>query len=307
MEARFCHWININIYIYNSDFITCNCEFVSCNFGKKMVGLYLTVLTFFLTIVSLQFTGSLFGLAVESFAECFTEAQKSSQVMRHFLPKRTSSSAASIRPRPALTQQTAKSTPATPEPWPPEGRLDRGCSCSARRYPFPKRQGPRPKIALDPAPQKSYWSARQKEEGPESRYRRTTLQAASNVPLATPLGAEDSVFLVLHGPNIASRSPTAVTADKIKHIDFQKERKNIFLPTISVIPLCSQSLQPFLPLATWAEAWQAIPGVSAWVMTTVRRYNLQFARRPPRFTGVLATTVRSEDAQVLHAEVMNLL
>ncbi len=53
---------------------------------------------------------------------------------------------------------------------------------------------------------------------------------------------------------------------------------------------------------------QAIPGVSTWVMTTVRRgYTLQFSRRPPRFHGVLATTVRSENAQVLHAEVMNLL
>ncbi len=36
-------------------------------------------------------------------------------------------------------------------------------------------------------------------------------------------------------------------------------------------------------------------------------YSLQFARRPPRFHGVLATTVRSEDTQVLRAEVMNLL
>ncbi len=48
--------------------------------------------------------------------------------------------------------------------------------------------------------------------------------------------------------------------------------------------------------------------MSTWVMTTVRRgYTLQFARRPLRFHGVLATTVRSENAQVLRAEVMNLL
>ncbi len=61
-------------------------------------------------------SGSLFGLAVEGFAECFTEDQKSSQVMRHFLPKRTSSSFASSRPRPAPTRQTAKPTPTGPEP-----------------------------------------------------------------------------------------------------------------------------------------------------------------------------------------------
>ncbi len=53
---------------------------------------------------------SLFGPAGEGFAECFTETQKSSQAMRHFLPKRTSSSAACSRPRPELTQQTAKPT-----------------------------------------------------------------------------------------------------------------------------------------------------------------------------------------------------
>ncbi len=66
-------------------------------------------------------SGSLFGPAVEGFAERFTEAQKSSQAMQHFLAKRTSSSVASSRPRPAPTQQTAKPTPATPEPRPPEG------------------------------------------------------------------------------------------------------------------------------------------------------------------------------------------
>ncbi len=72
--------------------------------------------------------------------------------------------------------------------------------------------------------------------------------------------------------------------------------------------LCSQSSQPFHPLAMLAKAWQAIPGVSVWEMTMVRRgYTLQFAWRPPRFCGVLATTVCSEDAQVLRAEVMNLL
>ncbi len=97
-------------------------------------------------------SNSLFGPAVEGFAERFTEAQKSSQAMRHFLPKRASS-AASSHPKPAPTQQPAKPKPATSEPLPPKGQQDRGRSRSARHY--PKRQGSRPKIALDPAPQKS--------------------------------------------------------------------------------------------------------------------------------------------------------
>ncbi len=62
--------------------------------------------------------------------------------------------------RPTPTQQTAKPMPTTPEPRPPEGQRDRGRSRSAQCYPFPRRQGPRTKIALDPAPQKSSWTAR---------------------------------------------------------------------------------------------------------------------------------------------------
>ncbi len=69
----------------------------------------------------------LFGPAVEGSAERFTEAQKGSQAMRHFLPKRSSPAAAQSRPRTAPTQQ-------------PRGR-----SRSARRHPPPKRQGPDPR------------------------------------------------------------------------------------------------------------------------------------------------------------------
>ncbi len=77
-------------------------------------------------------SGSLSGPAVECFAERFTEAQKSSQAMRHFLPKRTSSSSASSRPKSAPTQQTAKPAPTTPEHRPPEERRDGVRSRSAR-------------------------------------------------------------------------------------------------------------------------------------------------------------------------------
>ncbi len=85
------------------------------------------------------------------------------------------------------------------------------------------------------------------------------------------------MFMDPHGPTIAPRCPTTVIADKIKHIYFQKESKYLFLPTISVMPLCSQSALPFQNLATRAEAWHAIPGVSTWAMNTVKRdYTLQF-------------------------------
>ncbi len=55
-------------------------------------------------------------------------------------------------------------------------------------------------------------------------------------------------------------------------------------------------------------AWQAIPGVSDWVMGIIKRgYSLQFARRPPRFSGMVSTLVQGENARVLRSEVMTLL
>ncbi len=237
----------------------------------------------------------------------FTEAQKSSQAMQHFLPKRTSSSSAS---RPGPTQQTAKSMPTTRSPDLLRIGEIEGAHARHNTTPFrsPKDPGPR-----------SPWirPLRNPPEQPGKKRRGPSL-ATAGPPRKQPLmclspprlalDAEESIFMDPHGPTIAPRCPTSVIADKIKHIHFQKERKNICMPTICVLPLCSQSAQPFQPLATRAEAWQAIPSVSEWVMTTVRRgYTLQFARRPPRFRSVLPTTVRSEDAQVLRAEVMNLL
>ncbi len=106
------------------------------------------------TKMTAQVIGShtdLFGPAVEGLAERFTATQQSSQTIRHFLRKRSSSLAASIRPKMTPTQQPAKAAPPAVQPAAkPEPHL----SCSARLHPA-KRQGPRPKIVLDPAPQAS--------------------------------------------------------------------------------------------------------------------------------------------------------
>ncbi|KAL0204549.1 hypothetical protein M9458_002567, partial [Cirrhinus mrigala] len=95
----------------------------------------------------------LFGPAVEGFAERFSAAQKTSQAMRHFLPRLSSSAAASGCPKSAPPQQPVKPAPAattaaSAQPAKPEPRQRFRL---ARRYPFPKRQGPRPKLVLDPA------------------------------------------------------------------------------------------------------------------------------------------------------------
>ncbi len=129
----------------------------------------------------------LFWPAVKGFAERFTEAQKASQAMRHFLHKRSSPAAAQSRPRTAPTQQPAKPAPAVFATQPARTQQPQGRSRSARRHPLPKRQGHQLKIALDPAPPASSWSAGQEEERVESRHGRTAHQKASHEkPLGTP-------------------------------------------------------------------------------------------------------------------------
>lgn len=92
----------------------------------------------------------LFGPVVDGFAERFSEAQKTSQVLRHFLPKRSGSVTDSHQKAP--TTQPAK--PAPPQQQKSESRLQQQRPWTAKQYPYPKRQGPHPRVVLDPEPPK---------------------------------------------------------------------------------------------------------------------------------------------------------
>ncbi len=136
--------------------------------------------------------------------------------MRHFLPKRSSSAAASSRPSTVPTQQPAKPVlPAAqlaskPEPC----RRSR----SARRYPFPKRQRPWPKIVRP-----------RRHPDLRDRKRRGSSLATAGLPPKQPLlclqaprsvlGAKGNVFVVNTVVNtrpvrIAPTQPTTVIAGK---------------------------------------------------------------------------------------------
>ncbi|KAI2652720.1 ORF V: Enzymatic polyprotein [Labeo rohita] len=128
----------------------------------------------------------LFGPSVEGFAERFSAAQKSSQAMQHFLPKRLSSTAASGRPKSAPPQQPVKPASTTPSaaaaaarPAKAEPRLR---SRSARRYPFPKRERKRRGQSLALA-------------GPPPKRPLLNLQAPRSMP-----GAEGGCLVPLRWP-----------------------------------------------------------------------------------------------------------
>ncbi len=55
-------------------------------------------------------------------------------------------------------------------------------------------------------------------------------------------------------------------------------------------------------------AWLMLPSTSHWLTRTIRLgYAIQFARRPPKFNGVLETAVAAWNAPVLHKEIAVLL
>ncbi len=93
--------------------------------GRSMASLVVLERHLWLTLTEIKdadrvsfFPSGLFGPAVKGFAERFTEAQKASQAMRHFLPKHSSPADVQSRPRTAPTQQPAKPAPAVYAPQP---------------------------------------------------------------------------------------------------------------------------------------------------------------------------------------------
>ncbi len=68
------------------------------------------------------------------------------------------------------------------------------------------------------------------------------------------------------------------------------------------------SIVPLEPLAQRLEAWLTLPSLSHWLTCTIRLgYAIQFARRPPKFNGVLETLVAVRNAPVLREKIAVLL
>ncbi len=65
---------------------------------------------------------------------------------------------------------------------------------------------------------------------------------------------------------------------------------------------------PLEPLAHRLEAWLTLPSLSRWLTRTIRLgYAIQFARRPPKFNGVLETSVAVRNLPVLREKIAVLL
>ncbi len=176
-------------------------------------------------------SSSLFGPAVESLAERFTEAQKLSQAMR----------CDTSRNAPALLLLLVAPNLRRLNKQPNQRRkplsldlkeVDRIEGAHAQRDATPSWS------AKDHGPKLPWIQCLRSPPDQSDRERKDSSLVIARPPCKQPLmcllsprsalGAEENVFLVPHGPTLAPGCPTGVIADKLKHIHFQK-RANVLL------------------------------------------------------------------------------
>ncbi len=81
-----------------------------------------------------------------------------------------------------------------------------------------------------------------------------------------------------------------------------------FTPTPFRCTTTGTSIMPLEPLAQRLEAWLTLPSLSRWLTRTIRLgYAIQLTRRPPKFNGVLETSVAVQNTPVLREEIAVLL
>ncbi|KAL0148432.1 hypothetical protein M9458_056242 [Cirrhinus mrigala] len=79
-------------------------------------------------------------------------------------------------------------------------------------------------------------------------------------------------------------------------------------PSDGTPTLGTPNVTPLRPLAENFSDWLNLPNPSRWLLRTIRLgYAIQFARRPPKFRGVLTTSVQGPNTAVLRAEIAVLL
>ncbi|KAI2657031.1 hypothetical protein H4Q32_021090 [Labeo rohita] len=230
----------------------------------------------------------LFGDTVEDFAQQFSAVQKQTEAIKHILPRRRPPAAAKKQPAPspaevhdarlAARRRAARGRRAPPASQPGGGE-NRSLGGDKINVPTPG-GGPGAAVCSDAAVGLRVGGTHKVTE--RANFLTSGVQAPSSLFEQRPRSvSSDSEPDVASAGTREEGCPTAVTSVNV----------------------------PLIPLATRLGAWLQLPSPSRWLIRTVRLgYAIQFARRPPRYRGVLSTSVHSDThAAVLRAEVAVLL
>ncbi len=137
------------------------------------------------------------------------------------------------------------------------------------------------------------------------------LQPVHSPPASRMLG-DTAVFLLQCTEPVPATRSTSLSVIPSKDAEGAPLRWRVpllpgFLDTPSQV--CLPLHDTMIPLSHFLHEWERLPGVSLWVLRTIRTgYTLQFGKNPPRFNGVHLTVVNSAaKASVLQQELSSLL
>ncbi|KAI2653826.1 Gag-Pol polyprotein [Labeo rohita] len=150
-----------------------------------------------------------------------------------------------------------------------------------------RRESQKQSVASRATPRKDWGAARHTQQPSKRPDRRSIIKAKKKRPLyyLHQRGAAVS------GEMLHARLPPAIFQDTV----------HLTSPQISEV-------SKLVPLSEKLEAWKLRPDISPWVVRTVEKgYRIQFAYRPPRFSGVVSTSVKPERAHLLTQELQTLL
>ncbi len=240
----------------------------------------------------------LFGEAVSAVVDKFRSAKTQSAARKQFMPRRArdfstpSSSVSREQPLPRREPPSGGAQATRPPPTTVLGARGRS---SSRQQPRKRVNMKRPnKPAASANPGRSWPPGRNEE----SRFTATGLRVS---------------LLQCTEPMPATRQPsTSLSVIPSKDAEGSPSRWRVpLLPGLLDTPsqVCLPLYDTMIPLSHFLHEWERLPGVSLWVLRTIRTsYTLQFGKNPPRFDGVHLTVVNSAaKASVLQQELSSLL
>ncbi len=244
-----------------------------------------------------------------------------SAALKQFMPRRTrdhSTPSSSLSREQSLPRKEPSGGSGTQATHPPPTTVwgARGRSFPRQR---PRRRGDlkRPNRPAASAPPSRSWPSGRNEESRFTTTRRgQTVKAylpASNELSSLVLGDTVGSLLQRMDPVPATcQSSTSLSINPNNDAEgFPSWWRASLLPGLLNTP--SQECLPLhdtlLPPSHFIHEWERLPGVSLWVLRTIRSgYTLQFGRNPPRFDGVQLTVVNSTSkASVPQQELSSLL
>ncbi|KAL0168330.1 hypothetical protein M9458_036552, partial [Cirrhinus mrigala] len=249
----------------------------------------------------------LFGETVEEFAQQFSTVKQQTEAIKHILPRRAASAG------PAQPTQQPPPVPRRGRPPTRTAQAPQPAGPAARPA---QRSSTRRKVAPPARPQATKNPHGQPREGGSSdlgraldsastrlsatRQMATTWSMKEQFPRSDDLPSRADHLHSSHGSDSLGRAASVVRG-------FSPPATHCF-PSDGTPTLGTPNVTPLRPLAENFSDWLNLPNPSRWLLRTIRLgYAIQFVRRPPKFRGVLTTSVQGPNTAVLRAEIAVLL